>query len=321
MKTLELGEWERNYRANHAKRHAPRTNFGPELSERDYLRKRFIESGLSVSALNNYLECPWRYFFRNLVRLPESQDKFALYGTVIHRTLEQLFRKWKEDGADPGEEFLMERFHYFMERIPLAEKEYLELLKKGEKALPGYYAKYHTEWNTNIQCEFPIKGVPLEVADGDAKTTILLRGTLDKVEFEGGNKVNVVDYKTAKPKTRNLIEGNTKDADGNYKRQLVFYKLLLDHYDDLPAPGLRQAGGKFVMGSGEIDFIEPDKGGKYHKEKFSVTKEEVEALEEEVRRVAGEILSFGFWEKRCEKEDCVYCKLRRSVDGTKDKNK
>ena len=302
-----MNAWESHYRGDHKKRHAPPANFGPELAEREYLSQRFLENGLSVSALNNYLECPWQYFFRNLVRLPESQEKFALYGTVIHHTLKQFFRKWKEGGKDPGEGFLMERFHYFIERTPIAEKEYSELLKKGEKSLPGYYAQYHEEWNTNIQCEFPVKGVELEIRVGEKITPILLRGTLDKVEFEGGNKVNVVDYKTAQPKTRNVIEGNTKDADGNYKRQLIFYKLLLDHYDD----------GKFVMETGEIDFIEPDKKGKYHKEKFVVSKEEVALLEDEVRRVAGEILSFGFWDKRCDQEDCRYCKLRAPIIGVK----
>ncbi|MDO8520711.1 MAG: ATP-dependent DNA helicase, partial [bacterium] len=263
VKELDVSDWENFFQGDPVKRHTPPKNFGPELSEREYLRKRFLESGFSVSALNNYLKCPWQYFFRNLVRLPENPDKFALYGTVVHHALEQFFRKWKEEGAygDPGAEFLLERFRFYLERVPIAAMEYEEMRKKGEKALPGYHAQYHREWHTNIQCEFPIKGVEIEIKDGEGIVPIILRGMLDKVEFFGGNKVNVVDYKTAKPKSRNVIEGNTKDADGNYKRQLVFYKLLLDRYD----------AGKFVMETGEVDFIEPDKAGKYHKEKFSVT--------------------------------------------------
>ena len=289
----------------------------------------------SVSALNNYLDCPWKYFFRNLVRLPENPDKFALYGTVVHHALEQFFRKWKEEGKDPGAEFLMERFQFYLERVPIAAREYEEMRAKGEKALPGYYAQYHKEWNTNIQCEFPIKGVELEISmsnttrstRSDLEETalrsdlvlpdlennthrIILRGMLDKVEFLGGNKVNVVDYKTAKPKSRNVIEGNTKDSDGNYKRQLVFYKLLLDRYDD---PSTSSGEPKFVMETGEIDFIEPDKKGKYHKEQFPVTKAEADALAAEVERVTEEILSFAFWDKRCVEEKCEYCKLRNAV--------
>ncbi len=282
-------------------RHTAKTNFGPEVVERDYLRKRFLDQGLSVSALNNYLECPWHYFFKNLIRIPQSQDKFALYGTAIHSTLEAFFRKWREEAKDPGEKFLLERFHFFLERMPLAESEFTELLEKGTASLPGYYREYHKTWTSNVQCEFPVRGIHLDVPYGDDIIPLLLKGNLDKVEFlDEVPHVNVVDYKTAKPKSRNVIEGNTKSSDGNYKRQLVFYKLLLDSYDN----------GKFVMQSGEIDFTEPDDKGKYHREKFIITDEEVEALKAEVRRVTVEIYDLAFWNSKCEKEKCQYCLLR-----------
>ncbi len=282
-------------------RHTAKKNFGPEIAEHDYLQKRFLEQGLSVSALNNYLECPWQYFFRNLVRIPEGQDKFALYGTAVHKALEAFFVRWREEANDPGEEFLMERFHFFLERMPLAEGEYNELVKKGKASLPGYYRAYHKNWETNVQCEFSVRGIHLDITHNGETTPLLLKGNLDKVEFiNETHRVNVVDYKTAKPKSRNVIEGNTRSSDGSYKRQLVFYKLLLNHYDN----------GKFQMESGEIDFTEPDDNGKYHKEKFIITNEEVNALEIEVKRIAEEILNLSFWDKSCEKEKCQYCVLR-----------
>jgi DNA helicase-2/ATP-dependent DNA helicase PcrA len=67
---------------------------------------------------------------------------------------------------------------------------------------------------------------------------------LDKLEFIDGDIVNVVDYKTGKPKTRNELMGETKNANGDYYRQLVFYKLLLKYWND----------GKYNMQSGIIDF-------------------------------------------------------------------
>ncbi|OGZ05978.1 MAG: hypothetical protein A3C93_05785 [Candidatus Lloydbacteria bacterium RIFCSPHIGHO2_02_FULL_54_17] len=317
LEEIDIASWEKRWGEGHHLRHAPRKNFGPELAERTFLAKRFLESGFSVSALNNYLACPWQYFFRNLVRLPESQEKFALYGTVVHETLEAFFRRWKEAGEDPGVDFLMERFRFFMERVPASEGDYRDMLAKGEKALPGYWKTYHAKWNTNIQCEFKVKGVELDlppelasdpafppsVLEDGKLPKLLLRGTVDKLEFEGGDRVNVVDYKTAQPKSRNEIEGKTKNSEGDYKRQLVFYKLLLDLYDD----------GKWKVETGEIDFIEPDKSGKYHKEKFPVTKEEVEELKGVVLRSAMDILTFAFWEKHCEEEECRYCQLRKSI--------
>jgi len=128
-----------------------------------------------------------------------------------------------------------------------------------------------------------------------------LRGDLDKIEFSGaGNFVNIVDYKTGRPQSRNVLEGKTKDSNGGYKRQLVFYQLLLNLHENT----------KYKMVSGEIDFIEPDARGKYHKEKFTVTDEEVADLTKELKRVAQEILDLAFWETPCDPAVSDFCELQ-----------
>ena len=116
-----------------------------------------------------------------------------------------------------------------------------------------------------------------------------------------GHRINVdvVDYKTGKPKTRNQILGSTKSSDGDYGRQLVFYKLLLDNFQD----------AKYKMVSGEIDFIEPDDRKKYHKEKFEITTEQVEKLKGVILQVANDIISLSFFGKTCDDKKCEYCKL------------
>ena len=138
----------------------------------------------------------------------------------------------------------------------------------------------------------------------------LINGKLDRIEFlgdagveEDGAKqlVRVIDYKTGKPKTRNDIEGNTASSDGNYKRQLVFYKLLLDKE------------GKRDMQDGVIQFIEPDDRGKMHREEFEITPGEVKVLEKLVMDVAQEILDLSFWDKGCHEPDCKYCELRKGM--------
>ena len=144
--------------------------------------------------------------------------------------------------------------------------------------------------------EFHINGIMLD-------ENIRLTGVLDKVEFIDGNVVNVVDYKTGKPKTRNELEGKTKNADGNYFRQLIFYKILLDRFEN----------GKLEMQSGIIDFIEPDEKEKFHKEIFEISKEDTEMLVEKIKQVAGEILNLSFWNTKCDKKDCEFCSLREMM--------
>jgi DNA helicase-2/ATP-dependent DNA helicase PcrA len=67
------------------------------------------------------------------------------------------------------------------------------------------------------------------------------------------------------------------------------------------------------MVSGEVDFIEPDSHGKYHKEKFDVSDREVEELKNLISNVASQILSFSFFDKTCDDRDCEYCKLGKLV--------
>ncbi len=108
----------------------------------------------------------------------------------------------------------------------------------------------------------------------------------------------VTDFKTSKPKSRNDIEGKTKTSDGNYKRQLVLYKMLMDG----DSKGLN-------MKYGEIDFIEPNDRGIYKKERFEITDKEVDELKEAIKTAADEILNLLFINEKCDDKDCQYCKL------------
>lgn len=276
-----------------ARRFAPRPRPLGNEGDKAFLNQLFFDQGLSVTALNNYLTCPWNYFYTNLIRIPKAKDKFALYGTAVHSALKEFFDAWRSD-EDLTKDQLVERFEAHLLRTPLGAKDLVEAQERGAKALSGYYDTYRADWPRRIENEFAIKGILFD-------EKIPLRGALDKIEFVGsGNEVNVVDYKTSKPKTRNQIMGETKTSTGDQHRQLVFYKLLLDRYDPV----------RFRMVTGQIDFIEPDDKGRYHTERFEITGEQVEELETVIRHVAEEIVELSFWGTRCGDKDCRYCMLR-----------
>ena len=144
------------------------------------------------------------------------------------------------------------------------------------------------EWRKPVTTELKISGIKIA-------PDISLAGVLDKLEPLEGGWVNVADYKTGKPKSRNYIEGKTKDADGNYKRQLVFYKILLDGH------------GKYKMKTGELDFVEPP----YRKERFEITEKETDELKKLIVEKSKEILGLDFWNKACRDKDCKFCALRK----------
>ncbi len=275
----------------------------PELKDKEFLNELFRTQGISVTALNNYLECPWKYFYKNLVRIPEAPNKHLSFGNAVHAALKSYFDALT-NGEDRGKAYLIQRFEESIAHEPIKESEYEEALEKGRSALPVFYDAYHAMWSPHALNEARIEALPLE--DGT-----LINGKLDRIEFLGNGApataaavlepVRVIDYKTGKPKSRNDIEGNTASSDGNYKRQLVFYKLLLDKE------------GKRDMKDGVIQFIESDDRGKMHREEFAITPGEVKVLERLVMDVAREILDLSFWNKGCHEPDCKYCELRKGM--------
>lgn len=276
----------------------PKVNRGVSSEDKNFLNEIFVSQGFSVTALNNYLDCPWSYFYRNLIRIPEAPDKFLMFGNAIHYTLKDFFDKLKDD-EDIGAEKLLKIFEKYLKDEPLSDTDLKETLKRGKEALKGYYKQYIKEWSRDILNEFKVHIVLPDMP-------VTLTGKIDKIEIlDGGNNVNVVDYKTGKIKSKNDIEGKTKNSDGNMKRQLAFYRLLLDNYD----------GAKYDVRTGEIDFIMPDTKGGYRKEKIDVTEEDVSELKELIKKVSNEILNLDFWDKRCADDKCKYCSLRNSIKG------
>lgn len=266
--------------------------------EMSYLRELFLEQGLSVTALNNYLRCPWDYLFGNLLRVPKAPTQSMLFGTAIHAALNDFFNVLSKDG-DPGVEYLLGHFKEHVTRLPLSEHDFAVSQKKGERGLSGYYKAWKTSMIPSMANEFSI-AIPFRLPTGES---ITLRGILDKIELIGDGTVRVIDYKTGAPKTRNHILGTTKSSDGDYFRQLVFYKLLLSHFD----------GGKYEMTEGVIDFVEPDKAGRYHRESFQVTEDDVAQLKEVIINSAKEILSLSFWSEPCDPKVTIFCKLQEML--------
>jgi DNA helicase-2/ATP-dependent DNA helicase PcrA len=271
-----------------------------DLKDQEYLHRLFFEQGLSVTALNNYLVCPWRYFFSNLVRLPQAQSKHQLYGTAVHNTLKHFFDKYRDE-QDLSKKELLDLFEKYLAKQPISQADFEETLIKGRESLGGYFDNYKGTWNRSLINEFSIAGVYAELGETvSGEDKILLKGQLDKIEIQDDGTVNVVDYKTKKPMSRNQIEGKTKSDDGKYKRQLVFYKILLDKYEK----------GKYQMRTGELDFIEPDDKGDYRKERFDITPEDEQTVLNLISQTAKSIARLEFWDKKCDDKDCEYCALR-----------
>lgn len=268
--------------------------------ERAYLRQRFIDTGLSVSALNNYLESPWKYFCMNLIRIPHARPPHLLYGSAIDEAL-KWYTDVRKDGAEPTPDELVSVFTAALSKQPLAQADYQHYAERGATALSGYVAAYGSSWCCDTQSAVRI-AIPFETGLAEAPT-LTLRGELDKIEYRNG-VVCVVDYKTGAPKTRGVIEGTTKHSNGNLKRQLVFYRLLLQNDPQFAS---------HAFGDSTLDFVEPDARGRYRRESFVITDAEVAELAAVIRQCARAILAVDFWGTPCDRSAWEGCELAERI--------
>ncbi|MBP6994227.1 ATP-dependent helicase [Candidatus Woesebacteria bacterium] len=269
-----------------------------------FVQAAFEKYGISVSALNNYLKCPWRYFYTNLVRVPSGKDKTLMFGNAVHNAITYFYIHFKETG-EKSADYLLEAFQKAAEKEMFTKAEMGDALVRGKQILTEYYRQYDEEFSRNVQVKVRIPEVRLPVGDIAGVDSIKLTGELDLVEYVDNSltQVNVIDFKTGRPRSRNEILGKTKNADGNYYRQLIFYKLLLHYYKP-----------NWIMKQGALDFIQPDGKGVFHKEAFEILSEEVVKLQEQVHEAAKDILALGFWDRFCDDVDCKWCELRKSLD-------
>ena len=257
--------------------------------EYDVIISEFLEHGISATALNVYLRDPWECFFNSIIKLPRTKEPSQLYGTAMHTALERFFTQLKEEGVK-DKTYLVSAFKTALSHAGLSPKDYVAYLKKGTTSLGEYFDAYEASFFANVDTEIAVKAEVLLPAPSE-RGRVVVHGFLDKLEHTSDGVVRVVDYKTGSPKSRNHIEGKTKDSNGDYKRQLVFYKLLLERE------------GKYRMEEAVIDFVEPTDSGKHKREAFSITDEEVQELTAQIAAMADDLVRGDFLTKTSASED------------------
>jgi DNA helicase-2/ATP-dependent DNA helicase PcrA len=269
--------------------------------ERSLVEKRLLNFALSPSTLNSYLDCPIRFYYENIIRIPQAVNDSMAFGSAIHYSLQRLFEKMKSNNEQfPQHAEMVKDFISFMmkNRLSFTEKQFENRMNLGSQLLPLFYEFYVTKWNKVVVLEFFVKDVE---ADG-----IPIKGKLDKIEFNGSS-VNVIDYKTGSLVNARL-KGKLNPPDeknplgGDYWRQLVFYKILLDNY----------RSKNWKMEHGIIDFIEQDNKTKlFHQFPLAVTPEAISVVRDQIKTAYTSIMNHNFYEG-CGKEDCVWCTFVRN---------
>ena len=163
---------------------------------------------LSPSAVENYRKCPQRYLFGYLWSLKEGPKASLSFGSIMHTTIKRFLGELRKGHKLSFEE--VQRIFEAEWRSAGFEDEYqeAEYKKDGIEQLRAFHETMIAALPQIREQEKSFE-LPLE-------NNVIITGRMDQVNSLGGKNVEIVDYKTGKPR---------KEADAKKDLQLSLYAL------------------------------------------------------------------------------------------------
>ena len=253
----------------------------PDLSALLKLAKeKYQDRYVSVSLLNNFFDCPWQWYFRNLLQIPTPPSASLEFGSQVHSAIDQILKLKKT----PNQKELQE--------MVSGDKEVLKVVSKWVKnSLPEIKPKYENE-------------VSVSVNDGRFPN-LKMYGRIDLIENLGPESVRVTDFKTGSVRKKSEIEKIDEEGrmSGNL-RQLAMYSYLIEE----------NKKWKVNVSESRLEFLE----AKNTKETFYnrvITSKEIELLVKDIKDYDNFIKDGGWISRPCnynsygKNSECVYCKM------------
>ena len=178
------------------------------------------------SAIKNYLACPRRYYYQNILGLDVPTSPRTLLGLVLHRVLEGFHRRYPSLAGVPVEEawaFLQELLtRAFTEAEAVLGRGLLAALFRQEAAAicRAYLDRELAGWEEG--CLARVEET-LDFRFGGYR----LRGRLDRLDQLPDGGWEIIDYKTGKDRTegQRKREFLPREGEGPQDMQLIIYCL------------------------------------------------------------------------------------------------
>ena len=163
---------------------------------------------LNPSAVDSYRKCPQKYLFAYLWSLQEGAKATLTFGRVMHATIRRAMHELKKGNRLPFEE--VQRLFETEWSASGFEDEYQEgeYKKDGLEQLRTFHQAIIDEMPEILELEKTF-ALPVE-------NNVILKGRIDQINSLGRKEVEIVDYKTGKPK---------KDSEVRRDLQLSIYAI------------------------------------------------------------------------------------------------
>ncbi len=283
--------------------HKPKTNNtniqNTDIALLDVIKQVLIKKGLSVTALSYFIECPNRFIYNSILKLPQAPSVSAEKGTAMH---EAISRVWKSKSRTKQDiemilravivEFFAKSFLLISEKKS-AQKELLETVSDVARELEKHFAIGGAVF-TEIWVEHEFQAI-----HNKQSIHIPIHGKLDAL-IDTGIGALVFDYKTKQVMSVNAIKGLTKSGDGSYFRQLIFYKMLV--------------GGDIRWKTRKVSpalvFVSPDDKGRCPTIAIDIANTDITRVYDEINLLIETVWSGAILKAKCTDEKCEWCGMR-----------
>lgn len=261
----------------------------PFTGDEEKFLKNIITSKFSFSAtsIQNFLNVadgwPSRYLSRNIIQFPQNKSDDAIYGSAIHKALEEFFKDFKIKKTF-NKSLLEKHFTEYLLNEWMSEESERLFLKRGKDNLESLYPllikqKYgeiHLEHRFNLEWGW---------AHLD---NIRLTGVIDRIEITKDNKLIITDYKTGAwfSDLWGYSSGYEAIKKWKYDLQLTFYAILFEEAPRWNPWPIREF---------ELQFVEADrKTGEYYNVKKYPQRGEIDRLKKLIKIIAQHIKNLDF---------------------------
>mgnify|MGYP001810083827 CR=1 FL=1 len=268
---------------------------------KELVKKNYCDLKVSVSMLNNFFECPWKWYFRNFLRLPEIKPAHLSLGTAVHATIEYILKEEKL----PKDEYIKDKILIELKKGGVKDENNLKkLFKKADEIVSDWVKNYYKHISKNYKSERSIS-----FRDNNFPN-LLMYGKVDLTEYEDGENIIVTDFKTGSSKTKNIIEKINKEGRlSDLMRQLAMYTYLLEGDEK-----------KVRVSNSRLLFLEEDINNKNSLYQTYIDKEKIDLLKKDIKDYDISLSSGEWVGNECYfkpfgsgANQCEYCKLAKQL--------
>ena len=189
-----------------------------KLVSEDYKNKK-----VSASLLNNFFECPWKWYFRSLLSMPERESASLKFGNKVHSAIDQILKS---------------------HNVVLPED------KEVAQVVSRWVENRFKDISQNRENEYPI-------SLKDPKFSHLnIYGKIDLLEKLDEKNIRVTDFKTGSVRPKGEIE--KLDDEGRLSglmRQLTMYSYLLQSSPSWRGVNVSESRLEFLEAKSERERI------------------------------------------------------------------